>query len=91
MVRPGARKKLIIRARFDRPVAEPPPITYHSLDPGVLELRTRTALELVLGTTCYEGSVVVEGRKLNSRTKVVAALGDRTTSCIVSVAAREED
>lgn len=62
-VRPAARKKLVVRARFDRPVAEPPSVTYTVADSTVIALRQRTALELVEGTTFYEGSVVVEGKR----------------------------
>jgi hypothetical protein len=90
-VRPGARKKLTIRARFDRPVADPPMIGYMVADSTVVALRQQTALELVSGTTYYEGSVVLEGKKLNSKTRITAELDGHTTSCGISVVAREED
>ncbi len=60
-VRPGARKKLIIRARFDRAVAEPPSVTYFVADSTVVSLRQRTPLELVEGTTYYEGQWMSRG------------------------------
>lgn len=90
-VRPGARKKLTIRARFDHPVADLPAINYTVAESAVVALRQRAALELVPGTTYYEGSVVVEGKKLNSKTTITAELDGRTTSCDISVVAREEE
>lgn len=90
-VRPGARKKLVIRARFDRPVAEPPSVSYTVADPSVIALRQRTPLELVEGTTYYEGSVLVEGKRLNSKTTINASLDGRTTNCGISVVPREEE
>lgn len=90
-VRPSARKKLIVRARFDRPVAEPPSVTYSVADATVVSLRQRVPLELVEGTTYYEGAVFVEGKRLNSNTMVTASLDGRTTSCGVAVVPLEEE
>jgi hypothetical protein len=90
-VRPAARKKLIIRARFDRPVADPPPIAYAVADSTVVALRQRMALALVPGTAYYEGFVTVEGKKLNGKTTITAELDGRTTGCAISVVAREEE
>lgn len=90
-VRPGAQKKLLIRARFDRPVAEPPSVSYTVADPAVVALRQRAPLELVEGTTYYEGSVTVEGKRLNSKTTITASLDGRTASCGISVVPREEE
>ena len=90
-VRPGAQKKLTIRARFDRPVAEPPSVSYSVADATVISLRQRATLELVDGTTYYEGSVVVEGKRLNSKTTITASLDGHTTSCGISVVPREEE
>lgn len=90
-VRPGARKRLLVRARFDRPVAEPPTISYTVADSTVTALRQRTPLELVESTTYYEGSLVVEGKRINSKTTITASLDGRVTSCGISVVPREEE
>ncbi len=90
-VRPGARKKLLIRARFDRPVAEPPSISFSVGDGSVIALRQRTPFELVEGATYYEASVTVEGKQVNGKTRITANLDGRMTSCGVAVLPREEE
>lgn len=90
-VRPGTQKKLLVRARFDRPVAQAPSVAYSVSDPTVITLRKRGALELVDGTTYYEGSVVVEGKKLNGRATIAAEIDGRKAHCEVLVVSREEE
>ncbi len=90
-VRPGARKKLLIRARFDRPIAEPPNIKFVTSIEEVVKLRKRDPLELVEGTTYYEGAIAVEGLKLNGKTILTAEADGKKASCQVTVAQRDEE
>lgn len=90
-VRPGASKRLLIRARFDHPIAEPPAIKYSAADDSVVKLRQRHSLELVDGTTYYEGTITVEGKKLNGKTVITAEIEGKTAECTVTVAQREEE
>jgi hypothetical protein len=89
-VRPGATKRLLVRARFDHPVAEAPAVRFKVEDESVLKLRQRHSLELVDGTTYYEGAVSVEGSKLNAKTRVTATMDGKSAQCVVTVSPREE-
>ncbi|MGQ0431311.1 MAG: hypothetical protein ACT452_02755 [Microthrixaceae bacterium] len=91
MVRPGATKRLLLRARFDHPVAEPPAVKYTAAADSVVKLRQRHSLELVDGTTYYEGAITVEGRQLNGKTVVRAEIEGRSAECTVVVAPRDEE
>jgi hypothetical protein len=66
-------------------------VSFIVADSTVVALRQRTPLELVEGTTYYEGSVVIEGKRINSKTTINASLDGRTTSCGISVVPREEE
>lgn len=90
-VRPGATKRLPLRARFDHPVAEPPTVKYTAAADSVVKLRQRHSLELVDGTTYYEGAITVEGRQLNGKTVVRAEIEGRSAECTVVVAPRDEE
>lgn len=89
-VRPGATKRLVVRARFDHPIAEPPAVKFAVEDDSVVKLRGHHTLELVVGTTYYEGAISVEGKKVNGKTRVTAELDGKVATCVVSVAQRDE-
>lgn len=91
IVRPGAKKKLFIRARFDPRVGEPPTVNFSVDNPYAVVLRKRTMLELVPGTTYYESSVIIEGKQVNHKTIIDAEAGGRTASAGISTVAREEE
>lgn len=90
-VRPGSTKRLVVRARFDHPVAEPPTVKYSAGAGPVVKLRQRHALELVDGTTYYEGAIMVEGTQLNGNTIIRAEIEGKSTECAVSVAPRDDE
>lgn len=90
-VRPGATKRLTIRARFDGIVLDVPTIRFDSEDQSVIKLRQRRNLELVDGTTYYEGSIAVEGQIVNAKTVLTAKIGDKSASCVVEVVNRKRD
>lgn len=90
-VREGGRRNLKVRARFDPTTNGIPPITFRLEDGSVAALRTRSQLEPVAGTTYFEATVTIEGRKLNGSTTVVAESDGRTAEAKLSVAAKDED
>ncbi len=90
-VRPGQRKKLLVRARFDGPVAVPPSLSFSVDDQSAVLLRKRQPLEVVPDTTFYEGSVVVEGKIVNTKTRIKAVMNARTAIANLSVVERQDD
>lgn len=90
-VKEGAKRTLLLRARYNPPPPSPPSIKLYLADQKVLRLRSRTAFELVPGTTYYEAVFSVEGVKLHGKTRVVAEADGRETSCDVTVVPREEE
>jgi hypothetical protein len=90
-VRPGSKRRLTVRARFDPPPPEPPTPTVRLTSPDVAVLRNRTAFDLVAGTTYYEAVIEVEGRKLHGSTQVIAQVDKRTAVCNPQVVSKEDE
>lgn len=90
-LRPGATKKLVIRVRFDQPIADLPVVRFSVRDASVLKLRGRQPLEPVQGASHFEGAISVEGTKLNGRTQVKAEIEGKSAVCMVTVAPREDE
>jgi hypothetical protein len=90
-VRPGGRKKLFVRARFDRPIVEAPPVKITIDDTSTVVLRKATKLELVPGTTYYECSVLVEGKPTEGKAQIKAEMEGRSSTARISVVRREEE
>ena len=87
-VRQGGRRNLVLRARFpDRCI---PSVSFTLRDGQVAALRQRREFKRVPGTTYYEASVTVEGRRLGAKTEVVAEAAALTSTCTVRVVAKEE-
>lgn len=90
-VRPGGRKKVPLRARFDRPIVEPPEVKFTVDGPRAVVLRKPTKLEHVPGTTYYECSVIVEGKPVEGKTRIRAEMGGKVSLAAISVHRREEE
>lgn len=86
-VRQG-RRTLLVRARFSEPV--PPQAKVRFEGQTVAVFRDHGSFELVPGTTHYEAEFVVEGRKPNGKTKVIAEVGGRSAQCELRVAEKED-
>jgi hypothetical protein len=87
-VRHGSRRTLLLRARFGTP--DPPPVTVRLTDPDVAIPRASGAFELVPGTTYYEASFTMEGRKIHGKTLVIATANGRNSEARLRVVEREE-
>jgi hypothetical protein len=87
-VRHGGRRTLVLRTRLGDPM--PPQPKVHLRDGAVAAIRERGGFELVPGTTYYEASFSVEGRKPNGRTRVIAELNGLRTECDLRVVEKEE-
>lgn len=87
-VRTGNRRNLLLRARFDR--GRIPTIEFKSKDSQIIAIRNHQEFRHVKGTTYFEASVTVEGRRIGSSTEIVADVGDRSSSCIVRAVEKEE-
>ena len=87
-VRHGARRTLLLRARFGTP--DPPPVTVRLTAPDVAVVRAEGAFELVPGTTYYEASFTMEGRKLHGNTRVIATANGRTSEARLRVVEKEK-
>lgn len=87
-VRQGGRRTLLLRARFAEPI--PPQAKLRFEDHTVAVFRDQGAFELVPGTTYYEAAFVVEGRKPNGKTKVIAEVDGRSARCELRVAEKDE-
>lgn len=90
-VREGAKRTLLLRARFLPPPEEPPLINVRVSDQRIVRLRSREGFELVPGTTYYEAAFVVEGIKLHGRMEVVAEADGRQAGCTVTVVSKDEE
>src|SRR6266508_270373 len=90
-VRPGGQRTLMLRARFSPPPGVGPTVKLRLADPQVAIVRSSIGFELVPGTTYYEASFRLEGRKLHGRTDVVAESDGRKARCELKVVAREEE
>jgi hypothetical protein len=88
-VRAGSRRTLVLRARFQSPVPEHPKFRFK--DNSAAVIREQGSFELVPGTTYYEAKLVVEGRKPNGKTKVIADLSETSAECDLRVAERDEE
>ena len=87
-VRSGSRRNLLLRARFDG--GDIPAVEFKSMDSEVIAVRSHREFRRVEGTTYYEAKVTVEGRRVGSSTKIVAEVGDRSSSCSVRAVEKEE-
>jgi len=87
-VRLGGRRTLVLRARFPGLPPTRPNLRFEQSDVAVL--RSSGSFELVPGTTYYEATFSVEGKKLNGKTSVIAECAGRTAQCSLSVVKREE-
>ncbi len=90
-VKQAGRRTLKLRANPDPSTGDVLPVNFRLDDNSIAVLRRRTQLEPVEGTTYYEAEVTLEGRKLNSTTRVVAESGGREASAKLKVAAKDED
>lgn len=90
-VRPGSKRRLILRTRFDPPPSSPPTPSVRLSSADVATMRSRTAFDLVPGTTYYEAVIEVEGRKLQGLTRVIAAEDGRQAECDLRVVSKEEE
>lgn len=87
-VRHGSRRTLVVRARFESPI--PPTLKIRFEGNDVAVMREQTQFERVPGTTYYEARVVVEGRKPNGKTKVIAEAEGRSAKSELRVAEKDE-
>lgn len=87
-VRQGGRRTLLLRGRFGVPI--PPLVNLRLEDDAVAVLRERREFELVPGTTYYEAEFVLEGRKPNGRTVVMAEADGHSAQCELRVAEHDE-
>ena len=87
-IRQGGRRNLVLRARF--PDRDVPNVTFALRDGHVAALRQRRQFKRVPGTTYYEASATVEGRRLGAKTEAVAAAATLAATCTVRVVAKEE-
>lgn len=87
-VRQGGRRTLLLRGRFKTPI--PPQSKLRFEDNTVAVFRDQGGFELVPGTTYYEAACVVEGRKPNGKTRVIAEVDGRSARCELRVAEQDE-
>ena len=87
-IRQASRRNLVLRARFAED--DVPNVTFMLRDGQVAALRQRQQFKRVSGTTYYEASVTVEGRRLGAKTEVVAEAAGLSATCTVRVVTREE-
>jgi hypothetical protein len=87
-VRHGGRRTLLLRARFETPIPPAPKLRFEDLSVAVS--REQRRFELVPGTTYYEAELVVEGRKPNGKTRVIAEVNGRSASSQLRVAEKDE-
>lgn len=90
-VRQGSRKQVLLRARFDRPLELAPPLRVVATDASVVVVRNQPRFEPVAGAMHWEAQVLVEGRKLNGRTTLVADCDGRRAECSIRVTSKDED
>ncbi|MEA2396099.1 MAG: hypothetical protein QOJ82_3990 [Solirubrobacteraceae bacterium] len=88
-VRQGGRRTLVLRARFDTPVPVSP--RFRLEDSSAAVAREHREFELVPGTTYYEATLVVEGRRPNGKTVVLAEADGRSARCELRVAEKDEE
>lgn len=88
VVRQGGRRSLLLRGRFGTPIPPQPKLRFE--DNSVAVMREQRGFELVPGTTYYEAEFVLEGRKPNGKTVLVAEADGREARCELRVAEREE-
>jgi hypothetical protein len=84
-VREGSRKSLELFAKYPEIIAEPTMVTVTSSDSAGVPIRAACQLIPVIGSNYAHGSVVVQGRKLNTKAKVKASVNGREAETQVRV------
>lgn len=84
-VREGSRKSLELFAKYPEVVAEPTEVTLFSSDSAGIPTRGTCELIPVAGSNYARGEVIVQGRKLNAKAEIKAAVNGREASTQVKV------
>ena len=84
-VREGSRKSLELFAKYPEVVAEATSVTVASSDSAGIPIRGTCQVVPVAGSNYAHGDVIVQGRKLNAKAEIKAAVNGRETSTQVKV------
>ena len=87
-VRQGSIKEILLLAKYPSVIADKAQPEVRSLDPEKVVIRGKCFLTPVPGTNYAEGWVKVEGRTLNSQTRVVASLDGLSAETDIKVVER---
>jgi len=90
-IRLGSTRTISLFALFPDLVSEETPITVKSMDSTIAAIRSAVHLSPIANSNFARGNVLVQGRRLNGRTTILASVNGREASAAVRVVEKERE